>query len=246
MEAAAYREIAEHEDHHWWFAGRRSIIDALLARLPLRENAKILEIGCGSGGNFQMLARYGTLSAGECNSEACRMARDRGSVRVSPCALPAQFPFDDETFDLIALFDVLEHIEDDHASLTAVRRHLSAGGWVILTVPAFPFLWSAHDVYNHHFRRYTRHTLNETLSRSGFQPHYGSYFNFWLFPLVAAVRVSRNMLGSEERGGDLSMPPAALNGLLAQVLGSEKAAMGRFSLPFGVSYIASAQAAPLN
>ena len=244
MEAVAYRDMAALEDSHWWFVGRRQIIDALLSKLPLRRDADVLEIGCGSGGNLPMLARYGRLSAGEYNEEARRLAAKRGvATRVAPCALPGEFPFDDETFDLVVMFDVLEHIEDDAASLAAVRRHLANKGWLVMTVPAFPFLWSGHDVHNHHFRRYTRALLNQRLRDAGFTPGYQSFFNFWLFPAVALVRLVRKLIGGNTAGGDLAMPPKPVNALLARLFASERAAMGRFALPFGVSYIISAQPA---
>ncbi|MGH6735329.1 MAG: class I SAM-dependent methyltransferase [Methyloceanibacter sp.] len=241
MDAAAYREMAELEDRHWWFVGRRAIIDALLSRLPLSKNAEILEIGCGSGGNFAMLARYGRLSAGEYNDEARRLAAGRGVAgRVVPCALPDRFPFDDEVFDLIVLLDVIEHIEDDRASLAAIRAHLAEAGWLVMTVPAFPFLWSAHDVHSHHCRRYTRRALNERLRETGFRPGYQSFANFWLFPLVALGRAGKNLLGIGDQS-DLAMPPSLINWLLARLFASERVAMGRFALPFGVSYIVTAQ-----
>jgi SAM-dependent methyltransferase len=243
MDATAYRDMAALEDHHWWFAGRRRIIDALLATLPLRRDAEVLEIGCGSGGNLPMLARYGRLSAGEYNDEARSIAAARGVGRIAPCALPDTFPFDNEVFDLVVMFDVLEHIEDDAASLAAVRRHLAAEGWLVMTVPAFPFLWSGHDVHNHHFRRYTRALLNRRLRDAGFKPGYQSFFNFWLFPAVALVRLVKKLIGGSDTSGDLVMPPQPVNRLLARLFASERFAMGRFALPFGVSYIISAQPA---
>jgi len=243
MEATAYREMAEMEDRHWWFVGRRAIIDALLKRLPLQREASVLEIGCGSGGNLPMLAHYGQLSAGEYDDEARRIAAERGIGRVARCALPNDFPFADERFDLVAMFDVLEHIEDDRASLIAIRRHLKDRGWLVMTVPAFPFLWSEHDVQNHHFRRYTPALVERRLREAGFQPVYRSYFNFWLFPVVALVRLAKNLARISERGTDLKMPSAAVNRMLASLFATERLAMGRFALPFGVSYIVTAQPA---
>ena len=243
MDAKAYREMAALEDRHWWFVARRRIIDALLGRLPLPPRARVLEIGCGSGGNLAMLARHGRLSAGEYDAEARRRASARKiAERVAACELPAVFPFDDEVFDLIVMFDVLEHIEDDAASLAAVRRHLAADGWLVLTIPAFPFLWSAHDTYNRHVRRYTRAALIERLRNSGFAPTYLSFFNFWLFPLVVLVRAIKK-IRQLKYAGDLSMPPPLVNNLLASLFASERVAMGRFPLPFGVSLIVAARPA---
>lgn len=241
MEPAAYREMAELEDRHWWFIGRRRIISALLGRLPLPADARILEIGCGSGGNLAMLRNYGAVSAGEYDEQSRRNALDRGITdRIAPCHLPNEFPFGDEKFDLVALFDVLEHIEDDSAALKAIRSHVTDNGWLVMTVPAFPFLWSNHDVYNHHHRRYRSEELMKKLRDAGFEPAYRSYFNFWLFPLIALVRLMSRLYPSR-KNGDLSMPGRLINQALAALFASERVAVGRFMLPFGVSYIISAR-----
>ena len=157
------------------------------------------EIGCGSGGNFSMLAKHGRLDAAEYNSAVREAALARGVAnRVSSCDLPQEFPFNNELFDLIAMFDVLEHIEDDVGAIEAVSRHLTPSGWVVITVPASQFLWSDHDERRHHFRRYTPARLNQIFAVAGLRPHYQGYFNFWLFPVAVVLRLIKGLLPSKQ------------------------------------------------
>jgi hypothetical protein len=138
---------------------------------------------------------------------------------------------------------VLEHIEDDVGTLHAVRSHLTRNGWLVLTVPAFPFLWSAHDAQSHHFRRYTRSLLRRRVGAAGFALRYQGFFNFWLFPAVVAARlVKRLAFGTSLFAPtDLVLPSRPINRFLTWLFATERVAMGRFSLPFGVSLILSAQ-----
>ena len=238
MDARIYTEMATLEQQHWWFAARRKILDKLLSTLPLPPDAQILEAGCGTGGNLAMLARHGRVYGMETNAQALELASAKGAGQIAAGRLPAPIPFDDLKFDLIALLDVLEHIDDDAATLSALRARLKPGGWLLMTVPAYPFLWSRHDELHHHKRRYVGRDLRAVSEAAGLHISYLSYFNTWLFPLIAAARLARM---GEGHSGDLSMPNKFINALLAQIFASERLLLGRVRLPFGVSLIALAR-----
>ena len=242
MEAATYRMMRELEDEHWWFVARRQILEKFVAGFDLPVDARVLEIGCGTGGNIGMLSRYGQLDCIEMDPEAAAMARDRGGAPVREGALPDQLPDQmeerGEPYHLVTLFDVIEHIDDDVASLAAVSRITRPGGTILVTVPAFPFLWSVHDDENHHKRRYVRKDLVALAERTGLTLEYVSYFNFWLFPPVAAVRLVRKVIPYEESWKDMKKPAAWINSTLRAVFASERVMLGKLRLPFGVSLLA--------
>ena len=150
--------------------------------------------------------------------------------------LPDALPFAGSTYDLIGLFDVLEHIQDDVGSLVALRERLGEGGKILVTVPALPFLWSGHDVRHHHFRRYTAASLSEVARKAGLKVTYSSYFNFFLFPLAVAARGVKRLTGSEVP--DDRMPAGWLNAILARIFGSVRHLLGRIRLPIGLSLTA--------
>ena len=138
--------------------------------------------------------------------------------------------------DLVALLDVLEHVPDDLASLRAIHRRLKPGGKLLLTVPANPWMWSAHDTAHHHFRRYTKGSLEELFLRSGLEVELLSYFNTLLYPLVAAARLVGKVTRS--RSADDKLPGDLANGVLERVFGFEAGLLGRVPMPFGVSLVA--------
>jgi len=240
MDAALYPQMAALEQQHWWFVARRQIIERRLQQLHLPANATILEAGCGTGGNLDMLARHGQVWAMELNAEARVFASRHQGATVAAGALPDQIPFAPQQFDLIVLLDVLEHLEDDQAALLALRQRLKPGGRLLLTVPAFPLLWSEHDTRHHHYRRYRRPSLRDGLVRAGFRLDKLSYFNFWLFPAVLAARLLQRALGRAAQD-DLALSPPWLNGLLRGLFGSERYLLDYVSLPVGVSLLAVAQ-----
>lgn len=237
MERAVFDRMAELDQDHWWFLARRRILKRLIERVvrPPRK-AKILEIGCGTGHNLAMLKSFGSLEASELDRCARAVANKRLPGRVKNAKLPDLTKFKRNGYDLIALLDVLEHVPDDLASLRSIHMRLKPGGALLLTVPANPWMWSAHDAAHHHFRRYTRKQLEELFLRSGLEVQLLSYFNTLLFPLVAAARVAGKI--TRKQSADDKLPSAPINSILNSVFGLEAALIGRLPMPFGVSLVA--------
>jgi SAM-dependent methyltransferase len=236
MDAQLYLQMAEFEQTHWWFVGRRVIIESFIKRLQLPKDIKILEAGCGTGGNLLMLSKYGEVSAFELNEEAQVLAQRYQIANVKSGVLPDQIPFSEQQFDIIILLDVLEHLEHDLAGLQALYKRLKTGGYLILTVPALPILWSEHDVQHHHFRRYTKKQLIEQAKKAGFEIKRASYFNFFLFPAILAVRLLQKLFKKKAQN-DLSLSPIWINNLLVKLFGSESFLLKHISLPIGVSLV---------
>jgi SAM-dependent methyltransferase len=237
MDRAIYDRMAEIDGGHWWFVARRRIISALIRRqVTLPTPATILEVGAGTGSNLTMLQSLGHVDAIEPDAGARELASRRGGFEVGGGLLPDEVKLVDGRYDLIVLLDVLEHIEDDVGSLRVLRRKLAPGGRMVLTVPAAPWLWSAHDIAHHHKRRYTAATLRATFAAGGLRVRHMSHFNTLLYPLVAAARIVGRITGRE--GSDDAMPPAPLNWLLEHVFAAERYWVTRGTLPFGVSLLA--------
>ena len=236
MERTVYDRMNELETNHWWFVARRRVIAALIRRHGPKAPARILEAGCGSGGNLAMLGGFGAVDAFEYDETAREAARAKSRLDVRYGALPDDLPFDGRRYDLIGLFDVLEHVEGDTAALAALGARLAEGGVILVTVPAFPWLWSRHDERHHHFRRYTRASLGRVAQAAGLKVRYSSYFNFFLFPLAVATRAAKRLAGSDTP--DDTMPSALVNAALTRVFGAERHLVGRIRLPVGLSLAA--------
>jgi SAM-dependent methyltransferase len=233
--------MASIEADHWWFAARRAIAERVIGQLGLPPDASILDAGCGTGGNLAMLSRHGRVDAMELDDQARHVANAKGIARVVSGRLPDALPYPQEHFDLIALLDVLEHVEDDRSSVRALASLLKPGGHLLISVPAFPFLWSAHDAVHHHKRRYYLGELKRTLGDAGLEVTYASYFNTVLFPLIFGVRQLGKLRARKPESGDLTLPRPLINRLLFAVFSSERFVLGRWSLPFGVSALAVAR-----
>jgi SAM-dependent methyltransferase len=227
------------DEHHWWYRGRRRIIRAELQRLPLPASAEILDAGCGSGRTLQDLVGYGEVSGIELHEDAAQLARSRGHGEVRVGRLE-ELPWPDASFDLITCLDVIEHTPDDRIALAELHRVARPGGWLLVTVPAYPALWSLHDEANHHYRRYSRAALALAAVAAGWTVTRLSSFNSVLLVPAAAVRLAQRRFGAHDGySNDLAIGPAWLNDVLEAPLALEASwlARGR-TLPFGLSLVA--------
>ena len=237
MERVVFERMAEQDQHHWWFVARRRILADVVRRVVQPpKRARVLEVGCGTGHNLAMLGEFGKLDACELDAIARGMASDRLGRPVLEARLPNLSMFKAGSYDLIALLYVLEHVPDDLGSLKAIRGLLKPGGALVLTVPANKWIWSAHDVAHHHFRRYTKSELARLFRQAGYDIRLHSYFNTLLFPAVAAARLIGKLRGNETP--DDAMPGKRVNEILNKVFGFEAGLIGRLPMPFGVSLIA--------
>jgi SAM-dependent methyltransferase len=240
MDREIYRRMRDVEHQHWWFRGRRRILAKVLDGLHLPRDAAILDVGCGTGGNLEMLSHVGRVTGLEMDAEARGIAAEKGVAPILAGSFPDAVPFPEESFDLVTMLDVLEHVEHDGAALAMVAGLLRSGGLLLLTVPAYGFIWSEHDEVHHHKRRYTRVTLRGLVSGAGLTVRYATYFNTWLLAPILIARGAQRLLPARPTEV-LPLPPPWINRMLECVFASERFLLGRWSLPAGVSILLVAQ-----
>jgi SAM-dependent methyltransferase len=236
MDRVVYDRMAAHDSTHWWYRARRDILrDYLHAHGGLPADARILEIGCGTGHNLAMLGEFGRVDAIEIDPAARAIAGERLGRPVGTAPLPMLPDVPRGTYDLVAVLDVVEHIEDDVAALAAMATVLKPGGKILITVPAHPWMWSAHDEVNHHHRRYTKKTLRRAIAAAGLTPEKLDWFNSLLFPLAAGARLLGRVTGRED--SDDAPPPPAVNMLFERIFRLERHMVGKVPMLPGVSLI---------
>ncbi len=247
MRPDEYRVMFETEDGHWWYRGLRALLEILLTRYaPANpDTGLILDAGCGTGANLLMLQAYGRAIGVDISTEAIHFCRVRGIpnnralvASVTDLAFPSQ------SFDLVLSFDVICNIPDDVGAFAQVARVLKPGGYFIVQLPAYQWLWSMHDVAVGHQRRYSARDVREKLVRAGLEVERVIHTNALLFPFVIVPRLlQRHAL---ERGNtvksDLQMDlPRWINALFAVTYRTEIHLATRVPIPFGLSVIAIAK-----
>jgi SAM-dependent methyltransferase len=239
MERIVYEQMAELDQRHWWYRARREVLAALIRRLARPPaGAQVLEIGCGTGHNLPMLAQFGEVHALELDEEARTHAQRRLGREIMSAPLPELAGVPDRAYDLIGAFDVIEHIDDDAAAVRSIAGKLKRGGKFVMTVPAHSWMWSAHDVVNHHKRRYSKRALKALIGASPLRLEGIGYFNSLLFPAAVAERLSSKLRGKDD--ANVKLPPAPLNTILERTFASERHLVGRVPLPPGLSLYAVA------
>lgn len=235
------------EDRHWWFATRLWAIENWLKRAALPRDAQILDIGCGAGNMIHHLTQYGQVKGIEVDERPVKMAQARG-YDVQQADATRRIPFDDDTFDLVTALDVIEHVDDDVKLISEARRVLKPKGLLLITTPAFQWLWSHNDVLNAHKRRYTAGELKTRVENAGLERVRLSYNFFFVFPLSAPLILLRERLNKkpeleshhfDSEAYQVEMEPVSplLNRTLRGVGRLEASLIARANLPFGTSLI---------
>jgi len=229
---------------HWWFRGRRAILETVLRRELPGEDHRIASLGCGPAEGLLWLQALAGSAGRVVGVDLERNHAGTPAANVS-CVVGRleSLPLRPRGFDAVLALDVLEHLDDDAAGLREAARLVAPGGMLLVTVPALPSLWGRQDVVSEHRRRYTRRTLEATFTLAGLENPRLTHFNMLLLPPIAVLR----WLGPANGGGESDFEynrPGAANELLAAVFGAERHLVGRVPMPVGVSLMAVWRSAP--
>jgi SAM-dependent methyltransferase len=250
MSAALSKEMEQHtyaimnrvEDSHWWFVGRRAILEEFLRQIIQNpkskiQNPKILDVGCGTGANLEMLAQFGEAEGVDVSDEALEFCRAKGLKAHK--GLAEKLPFADESFDVVTALDVVEHLDDDVAGLKEMHRVLKTGGQTLIFVPAFMWLWGVQDDISNHRIRYTKRQIVERLEKAGFTIERATYANWTFFAPILAGRTLMKITGIKPESEN-NVNVSALNGFFGKIFSAERFWLRNFDFPFGVSIVITA------
>jgi len=243
MQQHTYAIMDRVEDTHWWFVGRRAVLESFLQTIVKSLKSKdhslrILDVGCGTGANLEMLAQFGSAEGVDVSDDALEFCRKKG-LKVQKGAAE-RLPYEDQTFDITTALDVIEHLDDDVAGLKEMHRVTKAGGYALVFVPAFMWLWGVQDDISHHRIRYTRKQIVERLKKAGFSVGRATYANFTFFAPILGGRCLMKLTGIKPESEN-NVNISALNGLFGKLFSAERFWLKNFNFPFGVSIVVVAK-----
>jgi SAM-dependent methyltransferase len=245
MRPDEYRVMFEIEDGYWWYRGLRDLLAALLKRYAPPRDALILDAGCGTGANLKLLQNYGHGVGIDISPEAIRFCRARGIPNDRALiASVTDLPFPANYFDLAVSFDVICNIPDDVGAFVQIARVLKPGGRFIVQLPAYQWLWSAHDVAVGHQRRYAGREVREKLTSAGLRVERILHTNTLLLPFVIIERLRRRRALNQTHAVESDLQtelPGFVNASLSALYRAEIFAAARLDIPFGLSVVAVAQ-----
>ena len=227
--------MAEKENFYWWHIGRRAILNSILKRCLLKKDNFILDVGCGGGGNILFLKNFGSVSGIDASVDAINFCKNKGFENLI-MGTAENIPCPNSFFDLVTAFDVLEHLEDDLIVLKEMKRIIKPGGLMMITVPAFPFLWSPHDNYLGHRRRYRKAALLDQFVQSGLDIIESSYFIIPTVPMIILRRFLEKFFKSKVKAHSFDIIlPKWLNSIMIGWLKIETLFLKIFPVPLGSS-----------
>jgi SAM-dependent methyltransferase len=243
MQQHTYEIMNRVEDSHWWFVGRRAILESFLEQIIQNpkskiQNPKILDVGCGTGANLEMLANFGEAEGVDVSDAALEFCKQKGLKAHK--GLAESLPFADESFDVVTALDVVEHLDDDIAGLKEMNRVLRTGGKTLIFVPAFMWLWGVQDDVSNHRIRYTKKQIVERLEKAGFTIERATYANITFFAPILSGRTLMKLTGIKPESEN-NVNVSALNGVFGKLFGAEKFWLKKFNFPFGVSIVIVAE-----
>lgn len=246
MNDSEFKNMYLLEESNWWYVGKRIIVFELMKLFLKLNNYNILNVGCGTGFLSKQLERFGEVYSFDCSQEAVDFSKKRGVLNVER-AFADNLPVEDSSSDVVFALDLIEHIDDDKGAIVEFHKKLKRDGFLVITVPAFGFLWSKHDEALSHKRRYTKIELRELLVSAGFSVKKLSYTNFFIFFPVLLHRILGRLISklllvkSNKIKSDNPSVSLLLNKLLVFMYRVEAKMLKWINLPFGVSIVCFAQ-----
>jgi SAM-dependent methyltransferase len=249
MQQHTYAIMDEVEGSHWWFVGRRAILESFLRSIrsqlqsarsaeAAQPRPRILDVGCGTGANLEMLSQFGDAEGVDVSDDALAFCRRKGLKAQK--GLAETLPFADESFEITTALDVVEHLDDDIAGLSEMFRVTKRGGYSLIFVPAFMWLWGVQDDISNHRIRYTKKQIVERLEKAGYTVERATYANWTFFAPILGGRTLMKITGIKPESEN-NVNVSALNGIFGKLFASERFWLKKFNFPFGVSIVAVAK-----